>query len=150
MVGTTSRGGAAPLGYEFALPDCIAARPASERSSRNTEELAEHDGRCFVRGVLPIEVDNGDQFRYGIWLQIDPVTYKRLRMVQGMASRFTASIANAAPPWQQKVLGAGVDVTVGDRDRRPSIVGAHAPWLQTVLQRGWTVAEYQAATARLR
>src|SRR5262245_565309 len=143
MVGFSSRGGAANLEYVFELPDCIAAQPASMRSSRNTADFAEHEARCFVRAVLPVEVDNGDQFRYGLWLEVDAVTYKRIRTAQTADLRFTATIANAARPWQHKLLGAAVEVTVRDRGSRPTIVGAQASWLRSVLQRGWTLAECQ-------
>jgi hypothetical protein len=61
--------------------------------------------------------------------------------------RFTARIANAAPPWKQKLLGAEVEVGVRDQSSRPFVRSSAEKWLQTVLVNGWTRAEYEASYA---
>lgn len=128
------------------------AQPPAERSSRNNSDFAESGDRRFVRGLLPVRLASGDEFRFGLWFEVDRPTFAEV-----VASwddeeryphlRFTATIANAAPPWHAQILDAQVDLGVRDPSARPFVIAARAPWLQAVLERGWTMAEYEAVVA---
>lgn len=123
-----------------------------ERSPRNTRDFAELGERRFVRGLLPVKLASGDEFRYGIWLEVDCATFDDARQiwndeVRYSQLRFAAAIANAAPPWREKIVGAAVEVGIRDHKSRPFVIGAREPWLRELLERGWTMAEYEAALA---
>ena len=64
--------------------------------------------------------------------------------------RFAATIANAAPPWGAKLLGVAVDAGVRERKARPFVIASREPWLQHVLDRGWTAAEYAAVVSSIK
>jgi hypothetical protein len=117
--------------------------------------FAELDDRRFVRGLLPIRLTSGEEFRVGVWLEVgrdifddifeswdDTVRYPQLK--------FVATIANAAPPWREKILGVEVHVGVRDQNSRPYVFASHTAWLHQVLERGWTDAEYEAVIASIR
>jgi hypothetical protein len=143
------------LDFGFQAPDCVWALPPAQRSPRNNKNFAELDDRRFVRGLLPIRLTSGEEFRVGVWLEVgrdifddifeswdDTVRYPQLK--------FVATIANAAPPWREKILGVEVHVGVRDQNSRPYVFASHTAWLQQVLERGWTDAEYEAVIASIR
>lgn len=141
--------------FAYQLPDCIWAQRESQRSSRNSGDFAELDERRFVRGLLPVKLENGEEFRYGVWLEVDRTTFDEVRSswndeVRYPELRFAAKIANAAPPWRKRILGVEVDVGVRDQKSRPFVVAARERWLQRVIERGWTAAEYDAAVESFR
>lgn len=138
------------LDFGYQMPDCVWQQPADQRSRRNTPDFAELGPRRFVRGLLPIRLPDGREFRYGLWLEIDEPTFQEVNRSWSdperyPALRFQATIANAAPPWGDPLLGAAVDVGVRDQDSRPFVLASSQPWLQDLLARGWTMAEYRAA-----
>lgn len=142
------------LDFGYQLPDCIWAQPAHLRSPRNTHDFAVLADRCFIRGLLPVKLEDGEEFRYGVWLEVDAAAFRRARKVWNDPARypaltFAATIANAAPPWAEQILGARVDVGVREPSARPFVRAARDAWLQDLLERGWTGAEYEEVVARL-
>lgn len=138
------------LDFGYQLPDCVWEQPVSERSSRNSQDFAVHGARRFVRGLLPVKLETGEEFRYGVWLKVKRSTFDEVRATWNDPERypklrFVAKIANAAPPWRTKILGVEVDVGVRDQKSRPFVVAARERWLQDLIVRGWTEAEYKAA-----
>lgn len=138
------------LDYGFQMPDCVWAQPADQRSRRNTPDFAEFGERRFIRGLLPVRLEDGREFRYGVWLEIDEPTFHEVNRSWSDPERyprlrFAATVANAAPPWRDQLLGARVDVGVRDQDSRPFVVGSAESWLQDVFDHGWTMADYRAA-----
>lgn len=128
------------------------AQPVDERSARNNADFAELGDRRFVRGLLPVPLANGEEFRFGVWLEVDQQTFDEVVTSWDDEERypdlrFSATIANAVAPWHAQILGARVDVGVRDPNGRPFVLAARAPWLQAVIERGWTTAEYEAAVA---
>ena len=143
------------LDVAFQAPDCIWAQPAAERSPLNNADFAELGSRRFVRCLLPVRLEDGREFHYGIWLEIDHQTFKEVLLSWADEERypklrFVAKVANAARPWGEKLLGVEVDVGVRDQRSRPFVIAARARWLQEVLGRGWTAAEYGAVVDRYR
>lgn len=143
------------LDFGYQLPDCIWNQPESERSTRNTRDFASLGDRCFIRGLLPVPLESGEEFRYGIWLEVPRATFDEARQSwddenRYLKLRFVGKIANAVSPWWDKILGIAVDIGGRDQGSRPFVVAAHEPWLQQIIERGWTAAEYHAAIASLR
>jgi len=102
-----------------------------------------------------VRLEDGRVFHYGIWLELDRQTFEEVLLSwedeeRYPKLRFVAKVANAAPPWGEKLLGVEVDVGVRDQQSRPFVIAARAPWLQGVLERGWTADEYSAVVARYR
>jgi hypothetical protein len=56
-------------------------------------------------------------------------------------------IANAAPPWGERVSGCRVGLGVREPTSRPYVVSARDAWLQRLLDSGWTTTEYETAVA---
>ena len=140
------------LDFGYQLPDCVWDLPEHERSPRNSTDFAELGERRFVRGLLPIKLEDGAEFRYGVWLEVEPDTFGKIVSVWNDKRRyprlrFRAKIANAAPPFGKKLLGRVVRACVRDQGSRPFVTSAKKAWLQTLLERGWTLAEYRAALA---
>lgn len=138
------------LDFGFTLPDCVWALPPDERSPRNSKDFAELGKRRFVRGLLPIQIVGGEEFRFGVWLEVEPDVFDVIVAswndeVAYPQLTFVATIANAVPPWRGKTVGAEVHVGVRDQKSRPFVVSSHVEWLQDVLERGWTEAQYDAA-----
>jgi hypothetical protein len=138
------------LDFGFTLPDCVWALPPNERSPRNSKDFAELGNRRFVRGLLPIPIEGGEEFRYGVWLEVETEVFDVIVVswndeVEYPKLAFVATIANAVPPWRGKTLGTEVQVGVRDQNSRPFVTAAHQAWLQEVLDRGWSAADYEAA-----
>jgi hypothetical protein len=138
------------LDFGYQLPDCVWAQPAEQRSPRNSPDFAEVGERRFIRGLLPIRLPDGREFRYGVWLEIDEATFIEVNRSWGDPERyprlrFGATIANAAPPWRDQLLGVAVEVGVRDQDSRPFVIASSQSWLQDLLDHGWTMTEYRAA-----
>ena len=143
------------LDYGYQAPDCVWAQPKAERSPRNNSDFAEFGERRFVRGLLPVKLEDGEEFRYGVWLEVDRETFDEVvkdwnDVDRYPKLRFVAKIANAAPPWRDKILDVAVDVGVREQNSRPFVLAARAAWLQKVLEDGWTMADYRAAIASFR
>ena len=105
-----------------------------------------------MRGLLPIRIEDGEEFRYGVWLEVEPAVFDEIvaswnDTVRYPQLRFVGTIANAVPPWREAILGVEIHAGVRDQNSRPFVIAAHAAWLQQLLERGWTDAEYEAAIA---
>lgn len=128
------------LDFGYHLPDCIWEQPVSERSPKNSSDFAELGKRRFVRGLLPVKLENGEEFQYGVWLEVDGETFDEIKAswndgTRYPALKFVAKIANAAPPWRAKLLGVEVEVGVREQNARPFVNVAHEAWLQTIIER---------------
>ena len=140
------------LDFGYQAPDCIWSLPPAKRSPRNTSDFAELGARRFVRGILPIKIQgSADEFRYGLWFEVEPAKFDEIRAVWNDPSyaqlTFAATVANAAPPWRDEMLGAKVACAVRDVNSRPFVAGAHAPWLAALVENGWSQDAYRRAVA---
>ena len=140
------------LDFGYQLPDCIWDAPEVERSRDNTSDFASHGERRFVRGLLPIPLENGTEFHYGVWLEVDQATFLDVRNCWNdeeryLKLRFKARVANAAPPWRTNLLGLGVEAGVREVKSRPFVMAAEAAWLQKLMADGWTPDDYREAVA---
>jgi len=136
-----------PLDYACKMPDCVFALPAEQRSRRCNEDFAELGNRKFVRGLLPIPIEGGEEFRYGVWLEVDPETFEHVIRAWNdppvyRTLAFSGRIANALPPFGPRALDALVDLATRDEKGRPFVVGSTEPWLKDLLARGWSRQEH--------
>lgn len=144
-----------PLDFAYSLPDCVFALPPEERSSRCSADFAELGERRFVRGLLPVPVGGGEEFRYGIWLEVDEGTFQRVRRawndpVTYRTLTFTSRLANAVEPFGLATLGVEVEVATRGENARPFVVGSRAEWLERLVTEGWTRQEYVERASSLR
>lgn len=144
-----------PLDYAYRLPDCVFALPEEERSPRCTQDFAELDRRRFVRTLFPVPLEGGEEFRYGIWIEVTPDTFEHVVRawndpVQYRALTFSGLVANAIPPLGARAVGGVVDLATRDDRSRPFVVAAHDQQLALLLHRGWTRAEHLAIAFALR
>jgi hypothetical protein len=146
-----------PHDLAYGLPDCIFAMPPEERAARSWSNgdaamwwtADESHGELFVRGLLPVPIGPDDEFRYGVWLQVDGPTWERIIACWDdepayAALRFRARIANALQPWGERTLGLWVEAGTRTHGQRPFVVGADDPWLATLLRQGWSEQEFRA------
>src|SRR5215510_15097389 len=113
--------------FGCALPDDVFEQPIAERSHRNSSDFAELGERRFVRCVMPIRVGTADEFRYGVWLEVQLATFDHIIDVWNDAPRyrelsFDGTIANAVPPWNEKILGCRVTAGTRSANDRPIVV----------------------------
>jgi len=144
-----------PLDFAYRLPDCVFALPAELRSPRCNEDFAELGDRKFVRGLLPVRIEGSEEFRYGVWLEVDPETFERvIRAWNDPAAyrklAFSGRIANALPPFGPRALDALVNLATRDERGRPFVVSSPERWLKDLLTRGWTHREHLDLAAALR
>jgi hypothetical protein len=140
----------------YQLPDRIFALSPEERATRvwqsaesNADFAVLDEVAFFVRGILPVPLPDGDEFRYGAWLEISQPEFMRVLEAWGdddayAQLRFRARLANSLPPYGEQPLGAAVEVATGDMSARPRVVGADDAWLAHVLRDGWDQATYEA------
>lgn len=146
-----------PRDYAYVLPHCIwDLTPEEEaRRARYTTDFAVlDDQRFFVRGLLPVPLEGGEEFRYGVWLEVSELDFHRIRRAWRdprayEALRFQARLANAIRPWGDRTLGLPVEVGTRQAGLRPYVVGSADPWLGALLRSGWDHATYQAIAEAL-
>ena len=92
-----------PLDFAYRMPDCVFARPEEQRSPRCNEDFADLDSGRFVRALLPVPIEGGEEFCFGIWVEVSVTTFERVVRAwnESEAYRtlsFDGAIANAFPP----------------------------------------------------
>lgn len=128
----------------FVLPDPVLAVPESERAERTwgADPLLQVQGiGAFVRVLLPIQLTGGFSLTAGTWLAINPSMMRdvwELWETPAYAELvLDGYLANALPPWGDKVLGVPAVAAVRDPTQWPYVNRSDAPTLQTVLSREW-------------
>lgn len=144
-----------PLDYAYRLPDCVFALAPEQRSPRCNQDFAELDDRRFVRSLFPIAIEGGEEFRYGIWVEVAPETFDRVIHAWNDPARyrtlsFDGRVANAFPPLGDSAVGATVSLATRDDTSRPFVVSAEDEAVSSLLVRGWTRDEHLALAASLR
>jgi hypothetical protein len=69
-----------PTQWAWKLPDVVWAIPEEERESATdfTEDVGTHDGRFFIRCVLPIPFTHQTEFfGWGVWAEVGRATFLR-------------------------------------------------------------------------
>src|SRR5262249_38319838 len=135
-------------------PDCIAALPAEERAARSWHSPDDRpdffvlDGtRHFVRALFTVPLQDGAEFRYGVWLEVSVADFSHITAVWDdepayARLRFQARVANSLAPWGSQTLDCSVEAATRRSNDRPYVVAAKDAWLATVLRDGWDDATY--------
>jgi hypothetical protein len=116
----------------FSRPDVIADLDDAARAAmaRDSDDLCQHAGRYYVRGVLEVPVLGEDEaFGFGAWAELAKADFETLVRRwddpdQGDQPPFPARLANALQPFPEDV-GVPVDVQLIDPDTRP-LLKVHA------------------------
>ncbi len=104
---------------------------------------------------LPVPIEGGEEFRYGVWVEVDRDTFERVVRVWNDAAAyrtltFSGRIANAFPPFGQRTVDVLVDLATRDEKSRPFVIHSREPWLVGLLARGWTHREHLDVAQALR
>jgi hypothetical protein len=134
------------------LPDPVLRVPAEERAARTwgADPLLQVDGiGAFVRVLLPIALSGGYSLTYGTWLAINPAeltsVWERWSTDAYRDLRLDGFLANAIPPWGEKVLGSPATASILDPNQFPYIVGSQSTSLDRVLSDVWPHEEILSA-----
>ncbi|MDQ3480518.1 MAG: DUF2199 domain-containing protein [Actinomycetota bacterium] len=126
------------------LPDAVHVVPESERIDRTwgRDPLLQVQGiGAFVRVLLPIQLTGGFSLTVGTWLSVDPASLREVWEVWETPAYaelvLEGHLANAVPPWGQKVLGIVGVATVRDPTKWPYIQRSDAPSFQNILSTEW-------------
>ena len=142
--------------YAYTWPDRVFALPPDERASRtwrsseaNPDFVVLDSTAFFVRGLLPIPLGAGEEFRYGVWLEVSQTDFQRILEAWNddeayTKLRFRAALANGIAPWGEPALGAAVDVGTRDAGTRPCVTRADDAWLAELLRSGWDRSTYES------
>lgn len=136
-----------PLDFAYSLPDCVFEQPPSARSPRCNADFAELGDRKFVRALLPVPVEGGEEFRYGVWLEVDQDTFSRVVHAWNDPATypslaFGGVVANAIEPYGAKTVGLKVGAATRSQNARPFVIRADVEWLGGLLTDGWSRSEY--------
>lgn len=145
------------LDMAYDVPECVfeILKTSKGESLRDRVWLSPgHDfleldkSRWFVRGLFPVPVEGGLEFRFGIWLELpsraefhhlmkvwdDPVAYERLS--------FDGKLANTLE--RDDVIGSYLYASGGpDVNQKPKVHGADSGTLRRLLADGWTRDEHE-------
>ena len=151
--------GGLPRDYAYRMPDLVFGLSPAERESRATQVgddfWSSAPDHFYVRCLLPIPLFDGDEFCFGVWVDLredvfcevldawdDPDRYAALK--------FEGVLANLirAPGWS----GYGVRVHLETRNSqsRPFITAAEDESLQRMLQSGWSQEVFERYSSRLK
>jgi hypothetical protein len=128
------------------LPESVLGLSEEERAERSwsspkTDHLEVQGVGSFVRSLLPIQLSGGFSLTYGVWLQVDPATLRRAWEIwdrQDYAGlTLEGRLANAVPPWGERLLQKRVKAIVVDPSELPVIVFGSDPAIDDVLRQVW-------------
>lgn len=102
----------------------------------------------FVRVMLPVKLDVGHEFRFGVWMEVNLNTVEHLKKVwdgrEYLKTTFKGTLANSVPPWGDKILGAECEAKVRDTNSVPFIKSSKNKVLSNLLTNVQPVHEIEA------
>jgi hypothetical protein len=117
-----------PMDLAFMKPEAYFKVPEAQRARRVTinDDLCSIDNKTFfVRGLLPLPVNDTDQyFGWGVWAQVSKAAYKRyikLWQVDGSAEPPFDGNLSATMPGYPDTNDLEVALQLGDPSQRPTI-----------------------------
>jgi hypothetical protein len=138
------------------VPDAVLAIPEESREARVRSGgsfcFVDRE-RFFVRGLLPVRLSDGHEFRFGVWLELPEAACRHLAEVwdrpEYLAMRFDAVLANSVPPWDAAILDAPCVVSVREQDSLPFVESSAHPELARILTTPWPRAECEAVVDQI-
>lgn len=133
----------------FGLPDELFAIPEGDRPGRVSSDgknFAHLDGeRFFLRVLLPVQLDIGHEYRFGVWLEVAEGDLKRIWQIWNTPQYREAAVegvlANAVPPWGDRLVGAACHAAPRNQNDVFYIDASTSPGLAKVLSTPWPVHE---------
>lgn len=141
----------------FGLPDEVFALASDDRTKRVVQlgkSFVLLDGkRCFLRVLLPVNLDVPHEFRFGVWVEIDQKDFKRVWDVWDDPAYAGTSVegwlANAVPLWGKSVLGAACHASARDAANALFIDRSSNQILSSILETPWPIHECQQLIQRV-
>jgi hypothetical protein len=137
------------------IPDAILAIPPEERTGRVKSSgksfIALDAERFFLRVLLPVRLDNGHEYHFGVWLELDFDDFEHVYRAWDEPAYLDIAVegelANAVPPWGATVLGARCHAAARARDDALYIDSSEHPVLDSILSIPWPVSECERLIA---
>lgn len=93
----------------------------------------------FLRALLPIKLEGGHEFRFGVWIAIHPDDLQHAYRVWNTPEysdlKLTGYLANRIKPWN--LFAASVNLAVLDPEQTPYCVSSANEELNDVLTKEW-------------
>jgi hypothetical protein len=133
----------------FGFPDEVFALSDEERVTRVTgfgkSFITLGSDRFFLRVLLPVQLDIGREFRFGVWIELSMHEYKRIWDLWDEPEYSAVSVegvlANAVPPWADAIGGAPCKAATRNATDTLYIESSTQPALATVLTSPWATHE---------
>jgi hypothetical protein len=124
--------------FSLKMPDCVFAAPRAARSPNNQLNFAEHEGRMFVRALLPLPLADGTELRIGIWIEVPRPKFFELLQVWNDAPAYLAMELTGPIESSLSLLGHGTRsarVTLAARtaDQCLFVRDTDAEWLASAM-----------------
>jgi hypothetical protein len=111
------------------------------------------DSRYFVRVLLPVPLDIGHEYRFGVWLEVAERDFEHLLAVWDdpsyLDTELDGMLANGVPPWGASILGAPCRASARRQEDALYIESSTDPALSRVLTHPWVVHECEALIAEV-
>ncbi len=118
------------LDFSFRLPDALLAVPRGERQIN--ENFARLEARRFVRALLPLPVLGGEDFRVGLWFEVDEAGFVAVeRRANG---GLTGTVDNGFSLQGQAIAGVSGQLQLDAGRPVPTVRDASAAWLQQAMR----------------
>jgi hypothetical protein len=133
----------------FGFPDEVFVLSHEERGRRvasfGKSFVTLDSDRFFLRVLLPVQLDIGREFRFGVWIEVSKREYKRIWDLWDEPEYSTVSVegvlANAVPPWADAIGGAPCRAAARNATDALYIESSTQPALAKVLVSAWPVHE---------
>jgi hypothetical protein len=138
------------LQYPQPIVDILCEDPSTNRFSvaPGGDFIRLDDKHFFIRALLPVTLDVGHVFRFGVWVAVDSKQAEHLWHIwdkpEYVNAMFTGHLANLVPPWNETIEGAECNVEVRDKDSLPFIVSSTHKIFSKILTMPWPVHECEA------
>ena len=133
----------------FGFPDEVFALSDDERVRRvagfGKSFVTLDSDRFFLRVLLPVQLDIGREFRFGVWIEVSKREYKRIWDLWDEPEYSTVSVegvlANAVPPWADAIGGAPCMAAARNATDALYLESSTQPALARVLTTPWAMHE---------
>lgn len=133
----------------FGLPDELFAIPEDLRDGHvfsDGKNFAHLDGkRFFMRVLLPVPLDIGHEYRFGVWMEVSEKDAQRVWQMWNepgyVEAEVDGTLANAVPPWGARLLEAPCHASARNQNDVMFIDDSRNAELATILSTPWPVHE---------
>lgn len=130
--------------FRFLLPDEFSDFTPDEleaRLSGDDKFLRVDENRYFTRSILQVQLSGGHEINYGIWMESDLATLRRLYEVWDdpayASTTVEGTVANDLPPWPGVAIGATVWARPRRIDELPYLIESSDDAVAGILSKAW-------------